>query len=171
MERITKPGYKFDLLNALQGLTKYTEVDEILNRLAAYEDTGLTPEEIETLQEWHDFRDSEDCISADRLRALAEADRDGRCVVLPCKVGDTVWVNFSVAGSYLREKDKPYACTVLFVCLNQSESGGFINFEYQKSGYQYQLDSDQIGKTVFLTRAEAEAALGKAVLTGKEGAE
>ena len=27
-----------------------------------------------------------------RLRELVEADRDGRCVVLPCKAGDTVWV-------------------------------------------------------------------------------
>lgn len=27
-----------------------------------------------------------------RLRELAEADKDGRLVVLPCKVGDTLWV-------------------------------------------------------------------------------
>lgn len=27
-------------------------------------------------------------VTLDRLRELAEADRDGRCVVLPCKVGD-----------------------------------------------------------------------------------
>lgn len=30
-------------------------------------------------------------ISLDRLRELAEAGRDGRLVVLPCKVGDTVY--------------------------------------------------------------------------------
>lgn len=29
-------------------------------------------------------------VTLDRLRELAEADRDGRCVVLPCKVGDTI---------------------------------------------------------------------------------
>ena len=64
---------------------------KIVQRLAAYEDTGLTPQEIKSMQEWHDFRDSRDCISADRLRALAEADRDGRCVVLPCKAGDIIY--------------------------------------------------------------------------------
>lgn len=26
-----------------------------------------------------------------RLRELAQADKDGRCVVLPCKVGDTIY--------------------------------------------------------------------------------
>ena len=31
-------------------------------------------------------------IPLDRLRELAEADRDGRCVVLPCKVGDSLWI-------------------------------------------------------------------------------
>ena len=28
----------------------------------------------------------------DRLRELAQADREGRCVVLPCKVGDPVYM-------------------------------------------------------------------------------
>ena len=46
MERITKSGYKFNLLNVLQGLNRYADVDEILNRLASYEDTELEPEEI-----------------------------------------------------------------------------------------------------------------------------
>ena len=33
-------------------------------------------------------------VTLDRLRELAEADRDGRCVVLPCKVGDDIyWIN------------------------------------------------------------------------------
>lgn len=31
--------------------------------------------------------------SHDRMKELAEADKDGRVVVLPCKVGDTVWAN------------------------------------------------------------------------------
>jgi hypothetical protein len=29
-------------------------------------------------------------VTFDRLRELAEADKDGRCAVLPCKVGDTI---------------------------------------------------------------------------------
>lgn len=64
---------------------------EALNKLADYEDTFLTPEEIKSAF-------NEDAIiklraqalgvSADRLRELAAADRDGRVVALPCKVGD-----------------------------------------------------------------------------------
>ena len=49
VERLTKYGYQFSLLNVLQGLTRYTEIDEILNQLAAYEDTGLSPADIPAL--------------------------------------------------------------------------------------------------------------------------
>ena len=65
--------------------------DGALRKLAAYEDTGLTPEDLKSAF-------GEDTIiklcaqalgvSADRLRELAAADRDGRVVVLPCKAGD-----------------------------------------------------------------------------------
>ena len=50
MDRIKKQNYKFNMLNIIQGMTKYTEIDEIMNCLAAYEDTGLTPEEISILK-------------------------------------------------------------------------------------------------------------------------
>lgn len=64
--------------------------DKIVERLAAYEDTGLTPEEVtaakvalmgKTLAEITEFEG----VPLARLRELAEADKDGRCVVLPCK--------------------------------------------------------------------------------------
>ena len=37
-------------------------------------------------------------IDLARLRELAEAEREGRAVVLPCKVGDTVWVLRNYSG-------------------------------------------------------------------------
>lgn len=62
-----------------------TGVRALMERLAAYEDTGLTPEEItamrHTLDEYHKIADP-----------LLSAKAQGRLVVLPCKVGDTVWV-------------------------------------------------------------------------------
>ena len=66
---------------------KYTEqewISVLQDRLAAYEDTGLTPEEIDMDHEAaeqlrHLCRDCD----LDRLEKLAEADRDGRLVVLP----------------------------------------------------------------------------------------
>ena len=74
---------------------------KILNRLAAYEDTGLTPEEIERVVDaygrGHTLR-TESAerleivreIKTDRLRELAKAEKDGRLEVLPCKVGDHI---------------------------------------------------------------------------------
>lgn len=92
-------------------------------------------------------------ISADRLRELAEAERDGRLVSLPCKVGDTVWVvdceymdcnncDHLEHGKYCPYLDKP-------VCPN-----GTI----RQGRFYYSLIPD-FGKTVFLTRAEAEQKL------------
>lgn len=70
---------------------KYTEqewISVLQDRLAAYEDTGLTPEEVERSK----LEIEAGCVKAiartygidiNRLRKLAEADRDGRLVVLP----------------------------------------------------------------------------------------
>lgn len=61
---------------------------EFVDRLAAYENTGLTPESVEALKlsamgkavaEIREF----DGVSVERLRELAEADKNGRVVVLP----------------------------------------------------------------------------------------
>ncbi len=43
--------------------------------------------EIDNLEQ---FREITSGISLDRLREICDAERDGRLVVLPCKVGDTV---------------------------------------------------------------------------------
>ena len=72
----------------------YELVQKVLDRFAAYEDTGLAPEDItkpfgeEIILK---LAASVFGIAPDRLRELARADQDGRCVVLPCKVGDTVY--------------------------------------------------------------------------------
>lgn len=76
------------------GDTEYS--GEAVARLAAYEDMGLEPEDIVKISE-----DIENGylkstarrygISVDRLRELAQADRDGRCVVLPAKIHDKLY--------------------------------------------------------------------------------
>ena len=55
------------------------KIPKIVDRLAAYEDTGLEPETVSKI------RDIVLDISGnlDRLRELAQADKEGRCVVLP----------------------------------------------------------------------------------------
>ena len=97
----------------------------------------------------------EDCShhvgSYDRLRELAEADRDGRVVVLPCRVGDGLWTFCT------HPVEQVYSFTVTDIStlnwrtmLNTSRCGV--------------IDARDVGKTVFLTREEAEK-----VLKTKEG--
>lgn len=66
----------------------------VCERLAAYEDTGLTPKEVTALGELFDYALKESKTLAEQLtllhhiRELAEADKDRRVMVLPCKVGE-----------------------------------------------------------------------------------
>lgn len=77
-------------------------LDKIVDRLAAYEDTGLEPCDYSAMA--HALKQAEraredltemirqiGATGLDRLRELAEADREGRCMVLPCKFGGPVW--------------------------------------------------------------------------------
>ena len=62
----------------------------LVDRLAAYEDTGLEPEEIdEVFDEYNDvlkaiIKDGERMITNDRLRELAEADREDAAHIGAC---------------------------------------------------------------------------------------
>lgn len=72
----------------------------------------------------------------DRLEKLAEADKDGRCVVLPCKVGTaTYYIHYPIA--VYPDKSEPEI----------------------KRGIFTLCDLDRVGRSVFLTREEAEKAL------------
>lgn len=110
---------------------------DLYGRLKAYEDTGLTPEEVERSK----LEIEAGCVKAiartyginiNRLRKFAEADRDGRIIILPCKVYETDGV--MVYEHAVRE--------VIY------ETAGGPAF-----------DKNAIGKSIFLTRAEAERAL------------
>jgi hypothetical protein len=63
----------------------------VCERLSAYEDTGLTPKEVTAQGELFDYALKESKTLAEQLtllkhiRELAEADKDGRVVLLPCR--------------------------------------------------------------------------------------
>lgn len=83
----------------------------------------------------------------DRLRELAKADREGRCVVLPCKVEDDVYIN--ILGR-----------TLPFTVISISQMSSTPTFKAQHGiRLVYIFKADDVGETVFMTRAEAEAAL------------
>lgn len=116
-------------------------VRDLYGRLKAYEDTGLTPEEIKapfTEDTMINLAAQALGVEADRLRELAEADKDGRVVVLLCKVGTKVYrIRYTIAD-YPDEPDLEIADT-------------WFTPEYR----------EDIGKTVFLSREEAEKALAE----------
>jgi len=112
------------------------------HRLADYEDTGLTPEEVPVLvKDWSDLCTIVgECGGIDRVKALAEADKDGRLVVLPCKVGDTVYL-------IVTKRARNYTPEFRFVKKSRLT---FLNMERILQDF---------GKEAFLTREEAEKAL------------
>ena len=91
MERLTyfKDGYWRVNFSGVQYQADFVD------RLAAYEDIGMTPEEIKapfTEDTMINLAAQALGVEPSRIRELAEADKDGRVVVLPCKVGER-WVD------------------------------------------------------------------------------
>ncbi len=139
----------------------------VCDRLAAYEDTGLTPERCAEFARadaegrYIVMRDAEQEGVA-RLRELAEADKDGRCVVLPCKVGDVMYKLFrehTECTSYQVRKDN-YCCEGCMVPCDSREVT-VIRAIQPNSLPEVVRYIEDIGKTVFLTREEAEKALAE----------
>ena len=138
---------------------------EICERLAAYEDTGLTPEEVlpkdkadEIALKLMRLADLESFCNYARLRELAKANKDGRVVVLPCKMGGTLWVTGRDNVPREMELEAP---DIRAVCTDEDnlcmstcnrKPDGFC-------AYRLRNDGADIGKTVFLTREEAKKAL------------
>ena len=84
-------------------------------------------------------------VEPSRLRELAEADKDGRVVVLPCKVGDKLYRVFAGEIFEHRVGSMKYFA---------------IQGKWDIETYQFLPSVESgIGKTIFLTREEAEKAL------------
>lgn len=130
---------------------------KVLDRLAAYEDTGLTPEQAGQINDSlaqivQIIGDS----SLDRLRELSRAEKDGRLVVLPCKVGDAVYFRTWTKNATVDLGVQPHEVTAIRAYV-------IVPGEYA----QVSLPVDHFGKTVFLTREEAERALAAVINVGR----
>lgn len=122
-------------LSTLQAENKElrAELEQVKRELSAYKELG----------------------PVDRLRELKQADDEGRCVVLKCKPNATVWfiksafstAHFPIEGNHVSIKG--VACDGDIYCSAITA--------YNKISRSFYMSD--IGKTVFLTREEAEAAL------------
>ena len=117
--------------------------------LRQYLDTGLTPEEIDMDHEAAEtLRQLCRGCDLDRLEKLAEADKDGRLVALPCKVGDFVY-GFHNGKTILPMVAKWF---------ETNYDGWSVAVQHVPMAPRFYRFSD-FGKTAFLTREEAEKAL------------
>ena len=106
-------------------------------RLADYEDTHMMPSDVTSMRmDMAIIAALFNGVDVDRMKELAEADKDGRLVVLPCKVGTaTYYIHYPIAV-YPDESEPEIKRGIFTLC-----------------------DLDRVGHSVFLTREEAEKAL------------
>ena len=122
--------------------------DRLVERLAAYEDTGLEPEQCENAKAIIESAFSDDTSKAERIRELLKADRDWRIMVLPCKVGDTVYFRTYDCNGTVDLGIQPHKVTAI---VGRAIVGGRYTDAVLLPG--------QYGVSWFLTREEAEKAL------------
>ena len=92
---------------------RFVALDKAIDRLAAYEDA----------------------MPLERAQDLAQAEKDGRLVVLPCKPGQMVWTESPVRG---------------------------LAYSFRAPDIAWIIENtERFGREIFLTREEAEAALKK----------
>ena len=170
MERLTIPDVRVD-----EHTTRMTVIDaravkkhamEFYWRLKAYEDTGLMPDEIKSMQGEHfiGLEMAKLHSALMELKKYQEADKDGRLVVLPCKdwlevvFGDQV-LFWGIDKDYVEQPIRE-------ISLDDADRIGWYD-GYKtvflkgtdENGEAWEFYPEEIGKTVFLTREEAESAL------------
>ena len=125
---------------------KYTAEEWICmlqDRLADYEDSGVTPERVVWMKEVIEIAFDHDKSRVERAHELHVADKEGRVVILPCKRGDGIYI--CSAGRAWR-----------FWVTDVSTLNRRTVLNVQGFGT---IAADDIGKTAFLSFEEAERAL------------
>lgn len=127
------------------------DYSNIRKALRACEDTGLTPEQCENARVIIEAAFSDDTLNAERIQELLKADKDGRLVALPCQSGEHV---FALLDGQKRVRE----CEVKHAVLDGWRKIFYI-VPVGGQGDAYSAPFGAFGKTVFLTRDEAEKAL------------
>lgn len=94
---------------------------EVWERLKAYEDTGLSPEKVSWMKEVVEAAFDNDTSRIERAHNLHVADKEGRVVVLPCKVGER-WVD---------EEGRAVRITAVIVSMEPFGENINIYFDYE----------------------------------------
>lgn len=149
MERLTFDGNFCDIAQCRELPCQHggnCSQKQVWERLKEYEDTELTPKDCARAAEIDDIL-LDEYYSIGRMCELIKADKDGRMVLLPCKVDDTVYRIVRDADPHITRDEvrNMYFADDMTLCV-ELISGRIILPE-------------KFGKTVFLTREAAEKAL------------
>lgn len=141
----------------------YSDSGKAIRKLAAYEETGLTPQEIEQmkarmpLHQW--AGESPDkmsifSVSVSKIMELTKAEKQERILMLPCKVGDTLYDIYEAVNNQGFEDGviKELKVSEIHINLDKRNRPWLII-----SNYMFAFED--FGKTVFLSKEEAEEAL------------
>lgn len=147
MERLTFEGNFCDIAQCRELPCKYDgscTQKEVWERLKAYEDSRLSPQACAEAREIEETLSGCD-YSISRMVELMKADKDGRVIVLPAKKGDTLYAvtRFGIEKRVVKEIAAPF----------------FYNSYESSDRAALPTAIRNFGKTVFLSREEAEKAL------------
>ena len=165
MERLTFEGNFCEIARCGYPTCPYKDgcsQKQVWERLKRYEDTKRTPEQIEALEaaimgkavaQITEFEG----LPIARLRELAVADQEGRVIVLPCKVGGTVYAIVQVFGDD-GVRPRIIEKKITGIGGNALNKVWMVN---KGNKYEDRFSPSEFGRTVFLTREEAEKALAE----------
>ena len=149
MERLTFEGNFCDIAQCRDSACRQDGTCTqrlVWERLKAYEDAGLSPQACAEAREIEETLSGYD-YSISRMVELMKADKDGRVLILPCKVGDMAyWVHNGVITG----------CHVYRIQVNRKGTFVFLKSTISHGGFRTDAC---LAKTVFLSRVEAEKAL------------
>ena len=162
MERLTFEGNFCDIAQCKEVKCPYDTAcsqKQVWERLKQYEDTGLEPEAVETVKLALCAKHMVDLETLNntpisRLVELAEADKDGRVVVLPCKVGDILWITGSIRRLYSAKVRTFFIGHPSGVRWGDNDDG----IQMIRTT-ECDVPMRDFGRSVFLTREEAEKEL------------
>lgn len=92
----------------------------------------------------------------EKLGNYEDAEEQGLLLRVPCKVGDKIFLDFAGFGTDI---DKFTVKDFHLDCFEDGETILFCDYESNDSTLSGQIDVMEFGKSVFLTRKEAEAKL------------
>lgn len=157
MERLTFEGNFCDIAQCRDSACRQSgtcTMKEVWERLKAYEDAGLSPQACAEAREIEEMLSGCD-YSISRMVELMKADKDGRLVVLPVR---PVLTQSCASMLYIVNDDEIYEDSLYEAVVGMASSGR-TNVIYTTLSDQMSFGQEAIGKTVFLTREEAEKAL------------